>query len=96
MQGDKYDVHFEDGRKIEVTVDGRDYLFYEQESGESSIDLITGGRMECWYKAAAAACRRQGIFEGTPEDFYEQVVFVLPVVKKKDEDPTTPPEGSEN
>jgi hypothetical protein len=80
-----------------VTADGRDYLFYEEESGESALDLITTGtRFATWYATACAAMRRQGLFTGTPDEFREQVSFVLPVAGT---DPTEPPiqrEDSEN
>lgn len=94
----KYQIQFEDGRTEEVTVDGRDYMFYEKESGESALDLIQkGNSFEVWYTSAAAAMRRQGRFEGTPEEFYDAVVYVLPVRGGSEpEDPTTPPEGSES
>ena len=102
IKSSKYRVQFSDGREEVVTVDGRDYMFYEKESGENALDLIEkGNSFETWYISTAAAMRRQGTFDGSPEDFYEAVTFVVPIIDKKEPageapDPTTPPEGSEN
>jgi hypothetical protein len=94
----KYQIQFADGREEEVTVDGRDYMFYERESGESALDLISkGNSFEVWYTSAAAAMRRQGRWEGTPEEFYDVVVYVLPVRNGGEpEDPTSPTGESES
>jgi hypothetical protein len=76
----KYQIQFEDGRTEEVTVDGRDYVFYEKESGESALDLIAKGQsFEVWYTSAAAAMRRQGRWEGSPEEFFDAVTYVVPI-----------------
>lgn len=95
----KYQIQFEDGRTEEVTVDGRDYMHYEKESGESALDLIAkGNSFEVWYTSAAAAMRRQGRWEGSPEEFFDAVAYVLPIKNggPAPEGPTTPPEASEN
>jgi hypothetical protein len=85
-------------REYVLTVDGRDYMFYERETGDSAVDLISSGtQFSTWYMLAAAGSRRQGLFDGTPDDFYDQVQFVLPVIEGGDSgpaDPTTPPEDS--
>jgi len=91
MRADRYDVHLPDGTVQQVTVDGRDYVFYERESGESSLDL-DGRRMDAWYQVVCAAMRRQGLWQGSPDEFYEQVEFVIPVAGGDEPaDPTTPP-----
>jgi hypothetical protein len=94
----RYEVEFADGRVEEVVCDGRDYLYYEETSGESALDLIASARsMSTWYVSAYAALARQGRFTGTPEEFRDQVTFVLPT--RDSADPTqadTPKEDSEN
>lgn len=92
----KFEVEFEDGRTVEVTCDGRDWMFYEETSGESAVDLITNMRkVSTWYISSYAAMARQGLFEGTPEEFKEQVRFVMPL-SDPTEQPDTPTAGSDN
>jgi hypothetical protein len=73
-------------------------MFYERESGENSLELLNDGNsMTVWYTSAAAAMRRQGKYQGTPEEFYEEVAFVLPVKSEVPApDPTTQKEASES
>jgi hypothetical protein len=94
----RYEVEFVDGRVEAVVCDGRDYLFYEETSGESALDLIASStKMSTWYVSAYAAMSRQGMFSGTPEEFREQVAFVLPTKDSVDPtQPDTPKEDSEN
>jgi hypothetical protein len=83
----RYEVEFVDGRVEDVVCDGRDYLYYEETSGESALDLIANStKMGTWYASAFAALSRQGRFDGTPEEFREQVAFVLPT--RDSADPT--------
>lgn len=99
LKPQKYRVQFVDGRTEDVTVDGRDYVFYERESGESSLELVAkGNSFETWYVSAAAAMRRQGMYDGTPEEFFDAVAFVVPVTDSEavEADPTTPPADSES
>lgn len=98
MRSQKFIVEFVDGREpVEVTVDGRDYLFYEEESGENSLDLLVDGQsMRTWYTAACAGMRRQGLYEGLPEQFKDEVAFVVPVRDAVvDPTPATPKEGGD-
>lgn len=75
-----YEVEFADGRSLTVLCDGRDLLHYEEQTGESALELIVDGRMmRAWYPSAWAACHRQGIFDGTLEEFKEAAAFILPV-----------------
>ena len=99
LKNQQFRVQFDDGREELVSVDGRDYMFYERESGENALELIReGNSFKSWYMMAAAAMRRQGLFTGTPDEFYNAVAFVIPVVDQngseppEDEapDPTTP------
>jgi hypothetical protein len=91
----RYEVEYDDGTTVEVTVDGRDLLYYEETSGESALDLIVASRnVSTWYTQAYAAMRRQGLFDGTPEQFRDRVVFVLPVTSPDPTQPTTREEGS--
>lgn len=89
MQADQYDVTMPGGDVQRVTVDGRDYMFYERESGDSVLDLDMR-RIETWYQVACAAMRRQGLWDGSPDEFYEQVAFVIPAQDGGQQaDPTT-------
>lgn len=94
---DTYELQFDDGRSEEVTVDGRDYLAYERQTGESALDLIgRGATFAGWYAIACAALRRQGRWDGTAAEFETAVTYVLPKTEVKVEDPTTPPEAGES
>lgn len=96
MKRQQFRVQLPD-REYTLTVDGRDYMHYEKESGESAVELISADtQFSTWYMLAAAASRRQGLFDGTPEEFYDQVEYVLPVIDSNGVGPTTPPEDSGN
>lgn len=95
-QAQQFRVQFDDGREETVAVDGRDWLFYEIETGENSLDLLAdGGGFRAWYVGACAAMRRAGRWDGTPQEFYDQVAFVLPV-RGETPGPTTPEADSGN
>lgn len=100
IRQDMFELQFADGHVETVSVDGRDYLAYERETGGSALALdLTGegATFAAWWAVAGAAMRRQGRFTGTPADFEEAVAYVLPKATPEEApDPTTPPEAGES
>lgn len=91
---DVLEVRWADGRDpVRVDVDGRDWLHWEQRTGQSSLELVRVAGFAQWYAAGWAAMHRQGMFDGTPEEFAEQAAYVLPT-DAEPAGPTTPPEAS--
>lgn len=74
----------------ELVADSRDVLVWEKtsRSNETYIELVTSMSLQKFYRLAAIAAKRQGVFTGKPADFESRFLLTLPV-----EEETLPTQG---